>query len=263
MESYSHISLSDDEITEAMIWAKRKKEEDLRIKLVREKELFNRSKSNERWSYDVISTFMINRAKDLFKGKFTLDENNEKLFELMCYYFMEDPNFVIMGTKMGFKNLSLEKGLFIPGNFGVGKTWLMQLFQKNKRQVYYMRSAKDISQAYLNSGRDKKEEMKIPDEFIEPFKNAANDAAVFFQPVSGLCIDDIGAENLKNNYGNVSNVIGDLIERRYEKKYTGVLLHGTTNMTGEQLKNYYGERVVSRMREIFNFIKLDGLDRRK
>jgi len=68
----------------------------------------------------------------------------------------------------------------------------------------------------------------------------------------GMCIDDLGTEDIKNHYGNKKNVIGDLIELKYAKKTTGIYLHGTTNLTAEQLKDFYGSRVTSRMREIFN-----------
>lgn len=258
MESYSHIVLSEDDIVDAMIWAKRKKENLQQEQALRERESAVRKIGFEAWSFDMIKTFMMKRAGDLFKETFTLDDNNEGFFNLLCYYFINSNTFLSEARKFGEENPSLSKGIFIPGNFGTGKTWLMKLFQKNQKQVYFIRSSKDVAQAYLIS-----DDKTIPDEFITPFKNAINDASVFYQPISGLCIDDMGAESKKNNYGNVVNVIGDLIEQRYFRGYTGTLLHGTTNLSADELKAFYGERVTSRMREIFNFIELPGNDRRK
>ena len=90
---------------------------------------------------------------------------------------------------------------------------------------------------------------------------------------AGLCLDDIGTEDVKVNYGNRKSVIGDIIEQRYSiiekledpdniKNNCGDLLHATTNLSSPQLVEYYGGRVTSRMREIFNFIELPGNDRR-
>lgn len=258
LESYKHIPLTDDEITEAIIWAKRKKEKELYEESLRQRIAANRELSQKQWDFDMIKTFMVNRAKKLFDGKFEIDTHNEDFFNLLCYYFIDDNKFLGLAKEMGEDNPSLTKGLLIPGNFGTGKTWFMKLFQQNTKQTFYIRPAKDIAQAYLDS-----KDRSIPEEYLEPFKNPLNDSSVFFQSISGLCIDDLGSENKKNNYGNVMNVIGDLIEIRYDRKYTGVLLHGTTNMSADELRNFYGERVTSRMREIFNFVSLPGNDRRK
>lgn len=272
MDAYSHIPLTEDEITEALIEAKRKKEVLLKREELRKFELKNIELKEMNWSFGMIGAYMLNRAKEIFPptDPFVLDGDNKSFFELLCRYFINDKVFIDEARKM-FPDLpndepvnwSLDKGLLICGNFGSGKTWMMKLFQKNARQTYYMRSAKKIAQDYLNSGKGKDKDVDIPEEYVNLFENPLNDGSVFYQKFSGLCIDDLGAENKKNNFGNVMNVIGDLIERRYEKRFTGVFLHATTNMTSGQLKEFYGERVTSRMREIFNFIELQGEDRRK
>lgn len=262
LESYNHIELSEDEITEAMIWAKRKKQDELRLIALHQKEMANRKQQQELWNFDLIRTFMSNRAKVLFKGEFEIDENNQLIFDLLSYYFIgDDYNFRVKCYEINSDPdifYSVMKGILLCGNFGTGKTWMMKLFQKNARQTFWIRTSKEIAQAYLNS-----EDKKIPEEYTTLFKNPINDEAVFYQPVSGLCIDDLGAESKKNNFGNIMNVVGDVIEERYHKQFTGVFLHATTNLSAEELKNFYGERVTSRMREIFNFIELPGSDRRK
>ncbi len=244
----------------ALIEGKIKKEKELQQQALREKELANRQAATRQWDFSVIQTFMGARSKEIFKYDFVIDENNEDVFNLLCYYFIGDEDgFLKQARKFeSLENPSINKGILLCGNFGTGKTDMMRLFQKNNRQVYYTRSAKNIANEFLRS-----KEKDIPSEYLEPFKLAINDPVTMFQPIAGLCIDDFGRESEKNNFGNKSNVIGDLIELRYADKWTGVFLHGTTNLSATELANHYGEAVVSRKRQIFNFIELPGDDRRK
>lgn len=240
-----------------MIWAKRKKEDAQKTLMQKLREEENRKLYMQKTNYDLIKSLMIYRAEKIFKGDFVLDENNKIVFELLCNYFGNDQKFISLSASVGINNPSLEKGLLLAGNFGVGKTWLMKLFRENQRQCYYIRNAKDISDDFQSDGED------AISEHFNLRQNPLNDASLFFQPFSGMCIDDLGTEDIKNHFGNKKNVIGDLIEKRYARNNTGIMFHGTTNLTAGQLNEFYGGRVVSRMREIFNFIELKGKDRRK
>lgn len=269
LDTYSHIELTEGEQLQAIIDAKIKKEDKLKSDRLRELEMENRKRKSEKFDFMAAKTFFGARANKMF-SKFTppfqLDNDNEIIFDMMVHYFNNDPAFVTMAEAYGVKNPSLEKGICFAGNFGNGKTTFMKLFSQNKRQCFFVRESKKIADEFLKS-KDK----SIPSEYLMPFENYTNDPDVYYQKYSGLCIDDIGAERVKNNFGNVSNVIGDLIEHRYSfepteltpVKLTGVMLHGSTNLSATELKEYYGERVVSRMRQIFNFIAWKGEDRRK
>lgn len=244
---------------EAILWRKQKKEAEIkRVNLEKRAEENRKMLTGNQWSYDQTKAFMQYRAQQIFKEKpFVIDSANSMVFELLCYYFSNDKQFLALAENAGIPNPSLEKGILIAGNFGVGKTWLMKLFMRNQRQVYHMKNAKEIADIF---GQDGEEGLN---DFVNKPQNAVNDASVFFQPFAGLCIDDIGTEDIKNHYGNKRNVIGDLIEKRYSKNNTGIYLHGTTNFDAEQIKTFYGGRVASRMREVFNFIEMNGDDRRK
>lgn len=259
MESYSHIDLTDEELDEAILLAKRKKE-----KLIEKQKLEARAAENRkaltgtRWTTEQTADFMIWRAKQIFAPKeFVLDSHNKSVFQLLCAYFSSDDNaFQDLCKQAGIDNPSISKGLCLVGVYGTGKSWLMKLFQKNQRQVFFIRNAKQIANEYQSDG------VEASSQYENLFKNPFNDPAVFFQPHSGLLIDDMGTESVKKHYGNESNVIGDLIELRYSKGFVGDTLHVTTNLTSDQIEQYYGGRVRSRMREIFNFIELPGNDRR-
>ena len=266
MASYDHVVLTEDEMVEGLIEAKRLKLRRMELAKLKEIEEGNRKLKMMQWDFSVIKGFMTKRAESIFNGKFILDDSNSDLFDLLCYYFIDDADgFVMQAKKMEVHEPSIIKGNFICGNFGCGKTWLMLLFGRNKKQSFDIVRAKQISEAYLTS-----EDKKIPEVYCKPFdvEDQKNNrgyigADIFYQRFVGMCIDDLGSEAEKNNFGNKMNVIGDLIEQRYAGGYTGTFLHATTNLSAEQLKNFYGERVVSRMREIFNFIELPGTDRRK
>ena len=258
MDSYSHIELTEDEVCEAMVWAKRRKETFLEDQRIRGIEANNRKFLTEtQWSYKQTDSYMRYRANNIFEGKFVWDKHNEMLFMLLCFYFSKDISFVSLADSMGIKGSSLEKGLLLGGMIGVGKTWMMQLFGKNQRQVFAVKTAKSIADTFQSEG-----EGSI-DQFISCPKLPVNDAQNFYHSKIGLCIDDIGTEELKNHFGNRKNVIGDLIELRYSSGNTGPLLHLTTNLTMAQVKEFYGDRVGSRLRETMNIIELKGEDRRK
>jgi DNA replication protein DnaC len=258
LDSFSHIELTEDELNVAIIEAKRKKEAILKRQEMEQRAEENRKMlTSKHWSFDQTRKYMLYRAEKLFEGKFRLDEFNEPVFNLLCHYFSYEKEFESLAALMGINNPSLSKGILLGGNFGRGKTWLTSLFRKNNRQVYHIEHAKDVAKSYHIAGEE------AIQKYYNKVKNAFNDPTVLFQEYSGLCMEDIGAEDIKNNYGNKTNVIGDILEARYVNECMGVWFHGTTNLTAAQFDQFYGGRVSSRMRENVNFIELGGPDRRK
>lgn len=266
MDSYSKVELTEEEMIEALIWAKANKLCRIEADRVKKIEDANRRFKEMQWNFNIIRTFMVKKAEKIYKGRFVIDGDNSDLFDLICYYFINDEvNFKSLSTQLGIENTSIEKGILLCGNVGVGKTWMMYLFSRNQKRCYDLIKAKDISEAYLTA-KDK----RIPAEYLKPYDTQDPEATrlfnseeVFYQQHIGMCIDDLGSESVKNNFGNSMNVIGDLIEFRYAAGFTGPFLHGTTNLSAEEIKKFYGERVASRMRQVFNFIELTGKDRRK
>ncbi len=257
LETYKHIELSEDEVCEAMIWGKQKKERIVAEIKIKEREAENRKKFTVSTTPGLVDGLMRIRMEKVFPDGFILDEQNAYLYDLLCLYFGNDERFISNAMAAGVKNPTLKKGIMLAGNFGTGKTYMMKLFSKNQRQCFAVKNAKEIATQYKSEG-----ELTL-EEYIQITKAAFEDPSVFYQPSIGLCIDDLGTEDLKTNYGDKKNVIGDIIEQRYFNNNCGIYFHGSTNLTAQQLKDYYGERVTSRMREIFNFIEVRGTDRRK
>jgi DNA replication protein DnaC len=185
-----------------------------------------------------------------FNRKFILDGYNKPLIEKLCQYFTMDPDFEN-------NEFSHNKGLLIMGNVGVGKTELMRFMQKNKKCCFKIASCIDIADEFVYLDKDETIE-KI---YSTPLDKALHDPSVFFQRKIGYCFDDLGTEEIKNNYGNKKNVMADIIMAIYQKKDFSKY-HITTNLNPEEIEQRYGTRVKSRLREMFNVFVLTGEDRR-
>lgn len=258
LENFEHIELTEDETDAAILEAKKRKELWLEQQAIRDRAERNRQLFTVKgWAWDVTEHFMRMRAVKLFNGQFKFDGQSSIYFQLLVFYFSRHEQFYALAKNLDIGNASLDKGLFLAGNFGVGKTWLMKLFQRNNRQVFTVQNAKAIADMFESDG----------EEAIKKFKESpllpSNDVENFYHSRMGLCIDDLGTEQIKNHYGNKKNVIGDLIELRYASDNTGDLLHLTTNLTGTQLSDFYGGRVASRLRETMNVIDFVGSDLRR
>lgn len=81
-----------------------------------------------------------------------------------------------------------------------------------------------------------------------------------------FCFDDLGVEPIGRHYGKDCNVLGEIMLSRYELFLQHhIKTHATTNLNAEELEDRYGNRVRSRMRELFNLIAFDraSTDKRK
>ena len=257
-DTYSDIELTDLEYYSALLEWKKKKYAIIQEQKIKEREAQNRRLFIEtKWSPETTEGYIRYRATLIFEKEYLVDEHNKKIFNLLCSYFSSHESFLSLANEMGVLNPSLKKGLFIAGGIGVGKTWMMKLFSKNQRQVYTIKSAKSIADSFISEGG--KSIYKLVECPLLPF----NDKENFCQEKMGLCIDDVGAEEMGSHFKNTKNVLGDLIELRYTEGNTGPLFHMTTNLTMIQVKEFYGDRVGSRLRESMNIIQLKGVDRRK
>ena len=263
MDSFNDAELTQEELEEALRWAINRKDARMAAEELKARQEANRKALTGKVSAAQLDSFMRYRAATIFnstgeEGKtWDLDAHNRAVYELLVLYFAEDREFISAAVNLGVANPSLSKGLLLAGNYGTGKTMMMKLFSKNQRQVFHVTNAKYIADGFQENGQE------FLEQFAEKYQNASNDSSAFFQPYAGLCIDDLGTEEFKNHYGNKKNVLGDVIEIRYAKNNCGTYLHATTNLNIQELNDFYGGRVMSRMREIFNTVLLLGPDRRK
>ena len=152
--------------------------------------------------------------------------------------------------KLNTLGLDYNKGLFLYGALGRGKSMTLQALRKymttickEVRQFDYRigmwwKSASELANIYAAEGQ--------PD----LIRYAASDV--------NLCIDELGREpNPASNYGTKMNVIQFLLQLRYDNRRTSVT-HITTNMRVEDIAGAYGDYVADRCLEMFNFIEFNG-----
>lgn len=156
-----------------------------------------------------------------------------------------------------FGNLDPNKGLWLNGNVGVGKTTLLYIVEefckryrpRDSKGFPYSFGKKSASEFYMLFCGDDDDQREFED-YLESYK---------------LLIDDIGVESESgNNYGKKANVIEYVLEQRYilfqREVYAGrtFFTHVTTNLTMEQIRDHYGIRVFDRVKDMFNVVTMCG-----
>ena len=188
--------------------------------------------------------WMEKHGKTLFGEHFRiLQQDHPVIYKLLVYAIGDKENCIRKG-------LSLEKGLLVNGPVGVGKTSLMKLinyFCPPEKQ-YQVKPARELSFELEPEG------FKIINKYSKgAFKMGRNGTF----PVI-YCFDDLGVEPPLKYYGNECNVMAEILLSRYDFFVSkGMLTHATTNLSASELEERYGNRVRSRMREMFNLVTFD------
>lgn len=142
--------------------------------------------------------------------------------------------------------LDLDKGIYLFGPVGTGKTSLMKIMQGFARQNNYPTRMFAIS--------------SIPDIYNKVRKDSQFELEklTFFPRL----FDDIGFSVPEiMHYGTRIKPLEYLLFERYNKfKAHGMLTHITSNLPPDKLE--VDLRIQSRMKEMFNFVLLDGEDLR-
>lgn len=221
-------------------------------------EAYNRKLAREnilpKFSADDFLKIVLARAKSEIEN-FSLTTEELALYRKIAGYWT--------GEQTG---LSPQKGLLLSGGVGSGKTTIMRLFAHNPRASYVVKSCRKIASEYADTSQEARDSGNYGENILHRY------AGQYYPTVSendfktenwGICFDDLGTEDVKANYSNRANVMQQIILNRYDRlAELPYRTHATTNLTAEQIGEYYGERVRSRMREIFNIVEILGKDKR-
>lgn len=181
-------------------------------------------------------------CNEIFPG-FKIDSENEHVIKMLQLYIARDERFE---TVIKDKNYSLNKGILLHGNYGTGKTILFRIMQ---RAVYFLQleiqfkrfNMRELCQQYQSEG-----------------------AKALMPENRHWFVDEFGIIEREqcNSFGNKIVVGDELIGVRYDRFQSGFMTHLTTNLTYQQINDFYNPRTISRLHEMCNFIPLDGTDRR-
>lgn len=185
------------------------------------------------YDFDKMLIYLNAKGKLLFGSKFKIFEEDKNVLYKLCNYFIKD---IENCQKLG---IDINRGILLTGPVGCGKTSLMRLLRQMipHQKPYKIIPTRNIAFAFNHIGY----------KTIEDY----GDGQYF-------CFDDLGVEPMGRHYGKDCNVMGEIILSRYDLFVEHKLkTHITTNLNAQELEEHYGNRVRSRMRQLFNLIAFD------
>jgi len=191
------------------------------------------------YDFEKIKTYLNIKGHLLFGKNFRLYSEDEPLLYKLCCYFIQDH---YSCSQMG---IDTNKGLLLSGPVGCGKTSLMKLlpYLAPHKTNYEIIPTRNIVFNFNATG------FEVLDRYNE---------------TKNYCFDDLGIEPTGCHYTKECNVMGEILLSRYDIfKEKHWKTHITTNLNAEELEARYGNRVRSRMRQLFNLVAFESSSKDK
>ena len=192
-------------------------------------------------TYPEIIAWLETKGHELFGNHFKIIQDDYPIVHKLIAYFLKDEQACFQF------GINLNKGILLSGPVGCGKTTLMNLMKYLTPTEYKftVKPCRDISFEFIKDGY----------EVIHRYSRGKQDQ---LDPKI-YCFDDLGLENNLKYYGNECNVMAEILLSRYDLYISRhIQTHITTNLSASEIENQYGNRVRSRMRELFNLIAYDN-----
>ena len=186
-------------------------------------------------------------ANEVVPG-FTIDQDNLKVIENLFYYFI--------GLE---REYDLNKGLWIMGGNGTGKTKILKIFSlfgQKRYNGFKVYECMTISNEYATKGD------------IEKY-TYNQQGSYSTQKPADMGFDELGRETIPaNHFGQRLNVMQYILHIRYSLwQSEGIKTYITTNLSTDEVHDLYdGDKdkfISDRCREMFNVVTLLGNSRRK
>jgi energy-coupling factor transporter ATP-binding protein EcfA2 len=190
--------------------------------------------------------FFEKRGKELYGKKFFIREEDHDIIYKLLIYFLRN------SQESEKYNIDLDKGILLSGPIGCGKTALMRLmlFVPPPEHTYLIKPCREVSFEFIQEGY----------EVIYRYSKLSfkSDGPRIY------CFDDLGVEQSLKYFGNECNVLGEILLSRYDLFISSAMItHITTNLSAPEIENSYGNRLRSRMREMFNLFAFDSQSKDK
>lgn len=181
--------------------------------------------------------------------KFEVDSENENVIYTLFLYFNNKPLFENLEM---VNNFSLKKGILLIGNTGSGKTILMESFQKMK---------------FINNCFRTDYCSDLPDDYKLKRQDLLKKTTSYYKSdgtFNNVYYDDLGDEEIVNDYGSYVEVMDKIIVRRNRMwVFKNVKSHLSTNLPLSEIKKRYGDRVYGRLIQQSNIIYLGADEKSK
>jgi energy-coupling factor transporter ATP-binding protein EcfA2 len=181
--------------------------------------------------------FINNQGKIRYGQSFKICKEDVPTIYKLIIYMIKDQK---IAEKL---QINLDKGILLSGPIGCGKTSIMQLIKpfSNHYTDYKIKTCREISFEFAKQGFDA----------LNSYTNKSGNQI----RLSGFCFDDLGAEQQIKHFGNDCNVMAEILITRYEQFIDNKsITHITTNLSASEIEKLYGNRLRSRMRNMFNVI---------
>ena len=203
-----------------------------------------------RYDYNKIIPWFRRKASKFIGKEYIISESEKAIiFALLAWMLKDD----LVAKEMNF---DLNKGILLSGPIGCGKTTLFKILRSCNfpASKYGIVSTRHIVSEFMQSGY----------EILEKYSNGNFSHDI--RTPKAYCFDDLGTETTSKYFGNDCNVMAEILLTRYDLFVEkGIITHLTTNLSATEIESQYGNRLRSRMREMFNLFGYEenSVDKRK
>lgn len=188
--------------------------------------------------------------------KFCIDDENRFVYENIVRWVHGDTEMKCMSPETkSIVSGDINKGIYIAGNTGTGKTWCLEIISKYTQLMNIAVNIVGEKHALTWGGYRS-------DAIIADYQQTGEYYQFARRPI--ICIHDLGTESTDALYmGNRMNIMRAILEYRGDRSDLITLISSNIPINHKMFVEKYGDRVASRMHEMCNYFELTGQDRRK